>query len=441
MHLRLRNVLKIAEADVELGGLTVIAGENDCGKSTVGKVLFSAVKAFNSAFDIQRDDVRPALRMQVGQIARVFFAHAKYDRSFLNSVNIKLLLDKGISAEEFEAGVMQEAALLNIEGRQLAIIKNCISRIKQFIHILDNPDFALKTEFATIASSEFREPLISFGEVAGSIEFHDDTTDASGSDVNFYLSGAEVTKTIRNGRLSLEDITYIETPLYLHLLNSLRPNRTADIPQSLSSKLGDYGNSPLPYHLIDLSKKVMREDQRPSLFDYGTDINLHQTIANLITGEIEGEFIVDRETNELLFRQGENRIPTLSVASGIKSLGLLMRLVKTNSLSPYSMLIWDEPEIHLHPRWQLVLCKALVELTANGVPVLVTSHSPYFIQGLRYYSAARGIEKSTKFYLAESKEAIGQVKISEVTDDLNRVFSILAAPLRDIMNVAEARQK
>lgn len=37
----------IRHADIRLDGLTIIAGENDTGKSTVGKLIFSLVKAFN----------------------------------------------------------------------------------------------------------------------------------------------------------------------------------------------------------------------------------------------------------------------------------------------------------------------------------------------------------------------------------------------------------
>ena len=52
MRLSLKNIGKIKEASVEINGITVIAGENDTGKSTVGRALFSV---FNSFCDI---DVR-----------------------------------------------------------------------------------------------------------------------------------------------------------------------------------------------------------------------------------------------------------------------------------------------------------------------------------------------------------------------------------------------
>ncbi|MBA5249383.1 MAG: ABC transporter ATP-binding protein, partial [Gammaproteobacteria bacterium] len=47
MKLTIKNIGTIKEAEIELSGLTVIAGENDSGKSTVGKLMFSIVKAIS----------------------------------------------------------------------------------------------------------------------------------------------------------------------------------------------------------------------------------------------------------------------------------------------------------------------------------------------------------------------------------------------------------
>ena len=41
MRIYLNNIAKIKEANIEINGITVIAGENDTGKSTIGKALFS----------------------------------------------------------------------------------------------------------------------------------------------------------------------------------------------------------------------------------------------------------------------------------------------------------------------------------------------------------------------------------------------------------------
>ena len=49
MKLKIKNFAKIKEADVVIDGITVIAGENNTGKSTVGKILFSL---FNSLSNV-----------------------------------------------------------------------------------------------------------------------------------------------------------------------------------------------------------------------------------------------------------------------------------------------------------------------------------------------------------------------------------------------------
>ena len=50
MKIKLENVGKIKEANIELNGITIIAGENSTGKSTVGKMLFCV---YNSFFRIE----------------------------------------------------------------------------------------------------------------------------------------------------------------------------------------------------------------------------------------------------------------------------------------------------------------------------------------------------------------------------------------------------
>ena len=50
MRLRIENFAQIRYADIIMDGITVIAGENNTGKSTVGKILFSL---FNATSDIE----------------------------------------------------------------------------------------------------------------------------------------------------------------------------------------------------------------------------------------------------------------------------------------------------------------------------------------------------------------------------------------------------
>ena len=48
MEIHIKNFGKIEDAEISLSGLTLIAGPNDSGKSTVGKAVFASVKSLNN---------------------------------------------------------------------------------------------------------------------------------------------------------------------------------------------------------------------------------------------------------------------------------------------------------------------------------------------------------------------------------------------------------
>ena len=56
MKLSIENFAKIKRADIELNGITIIAGENDSGKSTVGKVLATVFSGFHNVNEYSRDE-------------------------------------------------------------------------------------------------------------------------------------------------------------------------------------------------------------------------------------------------------------------------------------------------------------------------------------------------------------------------------------------------
>jgi predicted ATPase len=93
-------------------------------------------------------------------------------------------------------------------------------------------------------------------------------------------------------------------------------------------------------------------------------------------------------------------------------------------------LIIDEPEVHLHPKWEIEYAKIIVELSKLGVYILISSHSPYFLKALRKYSQDDEIaEKTTKFYFGESNSVDSRTRFRDVTENLEPVFKALAVPM------------
>ena len=439
MNLKLHNILKIKDADIEIGSLTVLTGENNSGKSTVGKILFSILKATNNVRQLDKMKTVSIIRRELLSLKKMF--HSSENISFLEDIQILSLnlIDRGISVDEMRQILEIEAEKRDFSSRSVAIMQNRLTRIDKLIIKLDNPEIAVKDEFEAIAKSEFMEPLNSFGSKDSYILFHDETTDADGSDIELVINDGKVDKIRLWGNSSVEDITYIESPIYLHILNTLR--LSSPIPTtSLRGIPSSLRRDNIPYHLADMAEKMLSSaEDLTGLFSqeiYGEDYRNQLDEISSVTG---GEFVLNDKAKQLAFKQNGNVVPPISVASGIKSFGVLQRLLQTDSISTFKMLIWDEPEIHLHPEWQVIFCRLIVQLVAKGTPIVVSSHSPYFVQALRYFASAYGIEKDVKYYMAEESNETTLSTVKEVTNDLNRIFTRLAAPLRDIMNVDAVR--
>ena len=93
-------------------------------------------------------------------------------------------------------------------------------------------------------------------------------------------------------------------------------------------------------------------------------------------------------------------------------------------------MIIEEPEARLHPKWQVEYAKILVQLVKKGVKVLVTSHSPDFIEAISKFSEE--IKEKTKFYLSELTEE-GNAVITDKTGDKESIFSPLSKPFKELI--------
>jgi len=91
MELQLTNIGMIKEANVKLDGLTVIAGENDTGKSTVGKALFMILYNINYSLQIMR------LKEEEGSISLDVLSENNLLEQSIDTISLpKLIFDNEI---------------------------------------------------------------------------------------------------------------------------------------------------------------------------------------------------------------------------------------------------------------------------------------------------------------------------------------------------------
>jgi predicted ATPase len=189
-------------------------------------------------------------------------------------------------------------------------------------------------------------------------------------------------------------------------------------------------NISYPVIIWDLYNKISNKNPFPKA---DTWEEISDSIFSTINGAIK------KENGKFLYQKQRRRRVPLSVeitntAFGIKSFGLLQLLNDNGYLNKKYLLILDEPEVHLHPEWQVKYAELIVELVKNEIYVLVNSHSPYMIQALKFYSdKQQKTKEKTSFYLAEKGEDNYHSVIADKTDNLNAIFQKLAKPMNEIV--------
>lgn len=120
-----------------------------------------------------------------------------------------------------------------------------------------------------------------------------------------------------------------------------------------------------------------------------------------------------------------------NIASGMKSLLILQRLVENGTLKSGSWLLIDEPETNLHPEWHIKMAEILVLMKKEmNINVIVSSHSAYFIRALEVKLAANQMKASGKFYLMEQSGNMFDAK--DVTENTERIYAQLYKPLEEL---------
>lgn len=443
MELRLLNINKIKSATIQLGGLTVIAGDNDSGKSTVGKVLFSMIKALSKQSEYLTDDKVKKIRYLVEQI---YFINRVGNISAANSEEFRDLFypPKFIKELEQYMTIMPNSDIEMLELNNLILIKKDYISNSKFT-IAKKARISGYLDEIYKCCSESVNPIQGFSDILKKTlysEFYSkvctDSTDSSKIELKFN-DRDEVTLELNDNKIVninadnilshpfqlLEDITFIETPLYLQLIHLIEQAGVLFDDK----EAGVHRFRPkVPLHIKDLVKKL-------ELARYSN--NNDNEYISFIESIVGGKFKYDNKSNNLLFEKNDGyTLSTSNVASGIKSFGIIQLLLQVQELNERKMLIIDEPENHLHPKWQLCFAHLIVRLIKNGISIVISSHSPYFIQAVKYYSIKEEVAEKVNYYLADTDiENTQMTNITDVTDDMNRIFVKLADPLNEILGV------
>ena len=117
----------------------------------------------------------------------------------------------------------------------------------------------------------------------------------------------------------------------------------------------------------------------------------------------------EMENNPFLKRAKEirSKIKTynFNTPSGIKQIGVIQLLLLNDKLKKDGYLIIDEPEVNLHPEWQIKFAEILVLIAKElNITLYLNSHSPMFIEAITLYSQYYDLIKQTNVYLTQESQ-------------------------------------
>ena len=107
------------------------------------------------------------------------------------------------------------------------------------------------------------------------------------------------------------------------------------------------------------------------------------TILENINTILNGDFVKGESQEEFQEKGFRKSFRFSNLASGLKTFVILKKLLQNGVLVEKGVLILDEPEVHLHPEWQLQFAEIIVLLQKEfNLHTLLTTHSPYFLRDL-----------------------------------------------------------
>lgn len=418
MQIKLKNIGMLKEAELSLNSLTLIAGENDNGKSTVGKVVFCIIKAINR----YKEDLQESKEHKLNEKFNNLFFFIRnllvHNPILKNTDDIYFLIEDESDIDEKLLNLDRLIALFKnntqIDEKTIQKIEKTLEEIYTIRNEPENINKYIESALNKVFISEFDSSILLDGEEEGEITLLENKLELIKIKVTkenkiFLLNDIEP--------IQIKDATFIESPLILNNHDLLIKSQSGlNINKRNIERLG------IPYttlHTKDLFDKLKKIS-----FSLFFDDDFEENILKEIQQIIDGNIIYDSQKRDFIYSKGQKNISIKNTASGIKSFGILQLLLLNGVLNKNSILILDEPENHLHPIWQLKYAKLLVTFAKNGITTLIASHSPYMIEALKRYSDIEDLSEVTNFYLAEDSIILPKDRLSDIFRTLEEPFEI-----------------
>lgn len=432
---------------MEISGLTVLTGLNNTGKSTVGKALFALVEGFAQAEDFG-DDFTDDLKKNVLELAspiRVtneFLFDYIWAITILRSDNINdSIMSLNELLKEWDHRVsnlrrrFMEVALKNSktisdektrpdDSEYKIVVKSIINLLQKYLdnqsveqRLMSSLNYFFRATFDNSFSPALKPNLNSLVIIDSKIGV-DDVKIKMSKNTIVYGDGLQISP-------RFDKVIYIEYPQYINKGDSSFSFRRARRNQV----------SPLDWSMnraLDLARRYLNNGYgQASLFDKVSSNIYRKRIEEITNGQL-----VSGEGGKFFYRQSDGAVISMSnSASGLKSFFILYALLCSEQLDSRTIIIIDEPEVNLHPAWEVEYARLIIDLVSEGYYFLINTHSPYMIKAFDTFSKQKpeARKKCFIYQMVKDETDLDMCVSRDVTDNLEPVFKDLAAPYSEIL--------
>ncbi len=462
MKIRLKNIGIISDSSLEIKGLTVITGHNNSGKTTVGKVIYSLIDAVSNIQQKSRNDRYHYALAELDKANEEFsFRYSlKHGKDEIPNECLHIFFSENFSDDIDEEGIelyirdlISELGKLNLHNEPYQSILEKYShrqRLNQHSY-MDTFEQEKANAVSILENALFhitRDPeLINYTRqsisATLSVEFSGQIQPAALADVS---SAIEVTD---NDRLCFKIILHdnkicdSDTPVF-----ESSPYKRAffiDNPFILDEpafrKVTRYTTANLSYvnesRILTHDNKlkfILNAQNTRSIFEEEIIDEHYKKIKEKIDYILPGNFTFS--DGDRFYVCNNIKLKTSNLATGSKMFSIIKMLLEKGEIDKNTILILDEPEAHLHPKWQNMFAEILILLIKEiGCHILLTTHSPNFMLALDAYMRKYEAVELCNFYQTKHNENSPFVSYQCVNNCMDTIYEDFVSFLSDMKNL------
>lgn len=410
MEIKINNIGNIKNTNVLLNGITLLAGVNGSGKSTVSKSLFSVFDTFHNYEQKIRDDKLDLIMEKVeNYVMRLYSLNNDSLASFFENTNKIKVEIKDIIKKSFTEFSTGESIVTIIEKK----FKDADIKIND--EIIPFPGEFVKNMYDQKSDIVLTEMLNkNFNE-----EFHNQINNIyNNSKGNINLSFKE--RDSINIKVEENNVSFDNRPFDFY--------KDVVYIDDAASNIEFYYNNPIFYepgkdHNSHLRKQFKNTKESSTL--RASVSNQLNNIYSLINESLNKRVKLSSSSNN-----SNKKLDVNNYSSGMKTFYVIKKLLENGSIENNGVLILDEPEVHLHPEWQLKLSQLIVLLRKEfQLHILINTHSPYILNAIEVYSKYYDISDECNYYLCSLDDYNAKI---EHVEETSPIYNILSKPLQTL---------